>query len=281
MTARKFMCLSKALFACVVLVLLCPLVVPGVIFASRDMAAEPGDSNFDTWILLQNPGEETATANVQFMTEAGKTTEKAVGLGPRSRTTLFANDYVNNASFSTSVQSDEKIIAERSEYFNYKGRLDGGHAKPGIVLPSREWYFAEGYTGPGFEEWLLVQNPNGRQVRLDVQFMKEDGSTTSQSYTIQPLSRLTVEVNSVPGMGETQVSAFLSSNLPVTAERTMYFLYDGRIAGGDVVPGARAPGNDWLFAEGYTGEGFDTYLLLMNPNDIAVTAKVYMKTCST
>ena len=26
-------------------------------------------------------------------------------------------------------------------------------------MGAKRWYFAEGYTGPGFEEWILIYNP--------------------------------------------------------------------------------------------------------------------------
>ena len=269
---------GKHLLACPVLtcLLIVAVTLPCVAGnGSVETGKEPGDTNFDTWILLQNPGDDTATGTVEYIAEDGDTMERPFELRPYSRTTMFANETVESASFSTKVTSDKPIIAERSEYFDYGGSIDGGHAKPGIVRPSREWYFAEGYTGNGFEEWILVQNPNDRETVLDIEFMKEDGTTLDVSYTIKPKSRFTLEVNAVPGIGKACVSAHLKSALPVFAERAMYFLYNGNIKGGSVVPGARASANQWLFAEGYTGEGFDTWLLLMNPNDEPIDVYVY------
>ena len=46
----------------------------------------------------------------------------------------------------------------------------------------------------------------------------------------------------------------------------MYFTYNGAITGGHNVMGVQAPRQSWLFAEGYTGAGFDEYLTLLNPN---------------
>jgi hypothetical protein len=33
---------------------------------------------------------------------------------------------------------------------------------------ARTWYFAEGYTGPGFDEHLTIQNPNGGPATVDI-----------------------------------------------------------------------------------------------------------------
>ncbi|MHB8896638.1 MAG: hypothetical protein ACYC99_15875, partial [Candidatus Geothermincolia bacterium] len=105
-----------------------------------------------------------------------------------------------------------------------------------------------------------------------------DGASILESYDIAPASRFTLDVGSVEGVAGSSASAYLKSNRPVIAERTMYFTYGDRIVGGDVVPGARAPRNDWFFAEGYTGPGFDTWILLFNPNDAPIEAGVYFDT---
>lgn len=140
---KRIACLVLALC---LLFLLCATSV-GSGGAVQPRGGGPGSERFDTWILLQNPGGETANATVEFMTEAGEEIEARRTVAPHSRDTVFANDYVDGAGFSTTVTSDMEIIAERSEYFDYRGRIDGGHAKPGIARTSRQWYFAEGYAG--------------------------------------------------------------------------------------------------------------------------------------
>lgn len=241
-------------------------------------AAEPGSSNFDTWILLQNPGDADTSADVTFMTENGEAISQSFDIGANSRKTIFANDYVDNAGFSTRVVSGDPIIAERSEYFNYRGSTRGGHAKPGINTARNEWYFAEGTTRPGFEEWLLIQNAGDQDAAVEITFMKEDGSTLDVQEVVEKSSRFTIDVNSVPGIGETDVSTYIRSSRPVIAERTMYFLYNGHIEGGAVVQGTDKPLYNWYFAEGCTYYGFDTWILLMNPGDTSVEAEVYFDT---
>lgn len=241
-------------------------------------AAEPGSSNFDTWILLQNPGGAATTADVTFMTEDGRSILRSFDLEAHSRKTVFANDYVENKSFSTEVLGGSPIIAERSEYFKYRGTMKGGHAKPGVNEPKNQWYFAEGTTRSGFEEWLLVQNAGDQDAAVNITFMKADGATQQVSEVVGKGSRFTLDVNAVPGMGETDVSAVVNSNRPVIAERAMYFNYNGYIDGGAVVPGTEEPRFNWYFAEGYTGPGFDTWVLLMNPSDSTAEARVYFDT---
>ncbi len=47
------------------------------------------------------------------------------------------------------------------------------------------------------------------------------------------------------------------------------------IAGCHSSAGAAQPSPDWYFAEGYTAEGYDTYLLLSNPGESGVDARIY------
>ena len=53
-------------------------------------------------------------------------------------------------------------------YFDYMGtgahHWAGGRDTIGATAPSFNWYFAEGYTGEGFEEWICIQNPGGGQA---------------------------------------------------------------------------------------------------------------------
>jgi Family of unknown function (DUF5719) len=41
--------------------------------------------------------------------------------------------------------------------------------------PAATWYLAEGCTGPGFETWVLVQNPGADPVTVDLTLMTESG----------------------------------------------------------------------------------------------------------
>jgi len=54
----------------------------------------------------------------------------------------------------------------------------------------------------------------------------------------------------------------------------MYFIYGGAWSGGHCVIGASAPAFEWLFAEGYTGSGFDEWLCLQNPGSEEATLEI-------
>jgi hypothetical protein len=63
------------------------------------------------------------------------------------------------------------------------------------------------------------------------------------------------------------VSAEVSSDTPIVAQRQEYFRYNSTISGGTDAIGLPGPAkSSYSFSEGYTGSGFTEYLTLQNPN---------------
>ncbi|MBK5093408.1 MAG: SpoIID/LytB domain-containing protein [Actinobacteria bacterium] len=216
---------------------------------------------FDTYVLVQNPGSETASVEATFMREDGANIVKTYELAPHSRYTIPADrvEGLDNAGFSTRVASlnGVGIIAERSMYFDYNG-ISGGHDGRGVTEPSSDWYFAEGYTGGRFDTWLLIMNPDPQPADVRVTFTRPDGSAVEKDYTIKPNSRFTIQVDAVEGLSDAEASMRVKSlnGVKVIAERAMYFEYsDGTEprGGGHDTTGCTAPSPTWYFAEGYTG----------------------------
>jgi hypothetical protein len=69
------------------------------------------------------------------------------------------------------------------------------------------------------------------------------------------------------------VAAVITSDQPIMVERPTYFTGVNGISGAYDVVGASKAASDWLFAEGYTGGGFQEYLTIANL-DPATTASV-------
>ena len=86
----------------------------------------------------------------------------------RSRHTIRVNDDAPDAgAFSTVVETTNgtNVVVERAMYWN---NFEGGHNAVGITAPSLNWRFPEGFTGTGFNTFLLLGNPNaapGRRSR--------------------------------------------------------------------------------------------------------------------
>jgi hypothetical protein len=122
----------------------------------------------------------------------------------------------------------------------------------GCSAPSKTFYLAEGYTGPGFDSYVLLLNPNATAATANVRFMLNGGKFVDAQYAVPARSRFTIPLNKQEGLSSTDVSTMVSSDLPLVAERSVYFDYEGR-QGGSCGPGVPAPAAKWYFAEGYTG----------------------------
>ncbi len=222
---------------------------------------------FSTFILVFNPQKEQSKITVRLLRSDGHTGSFEFVLPSLSRLTIDTSTLrgFENADFSTVVLAEKPVVAERAVYFSdFKG-ISGGHASCAVAKPYCRWYFAEGYTGKGFDTFILISNPNKIRAKVHMLSMLPEGKTISNYFGVEPMSRKTIHLNSVPGLQSTDVSTLLYSDIAVIAERSVYFNYNG-IKDGSNCFGSPAPLKASYLAEGYTGEGFDTFVLLMNPN---------------
>jgi hypothetical protein len=233
-------------------------------FAEGTTRQNGTDGPFDTWLTLQNPNDQQANVGITYMLGSGQNIQKTYTVAAHSRYTVSVNQDVGiNQDVSTKIHSDIPIACERPMYFNYHNKWTGGHDVTGVTAPAKTWDFAEGTTRPGFDEWLCIQNPNDGVANISVNYTTGDGRSIQASYRVAGHSRYTVSVNHDVGPGQ-DVSAEVSSDVPVIAERPMYFDYNGWTGGSDVV-GSTATGPDFYFAEGTTRQGFQEYLTVLTP----------------
>jgi hypothetical protein len=230
--------------------------------------------DFDEYVLVQNPNAAAGTVHVQYMKPDGQTYDFDYPIKPTSRMSLHVDDVPELASseVSTRVTCDQPVVVERAQYFNYFGR-DDGNANAAVSAPATTWYLAEGYTGGEFDEYVLIQNPRDSMTRATVTFMKGDGSNVVEHYNLLPKSRFTIKVDDIPELSGTDVSTKVVADTPVIVERSMYFASYGRTGGSDA-SGVSEPDRYWYLAEGYTGGDYDTFVLIMNPNDEATHVDV-------
>ena len=230
---------------------------------------------FDAWACLENPNAAATQATLYFQTATGAETEYQADLPARSRVTLHLNHVLGpGVDFSFRVHAGAPIVAERPMYFLYQGAWSGGSDVLGAVAPREEWFFAEGCTRTGFDTWLCLQNPGTTDASVNIDYHCGDGTTVSKTGIPVPArTRFTIPVHdSALGIGrqdstagDVSIHLWSTNDVPVVAERPMYFLYRGAWSGGSDVVGAAAPQAEWYFAEGCTRTGFDTWLCLQNP----------------
>jgi hypothetical protein len=230
--------------------------------------------DFETWVLVQNPNPQAVEVTMTFMLPGGSSQIHSFPVDGQARYTVNLNDLVNTSDVSTKVEATAPVICERAMY-RYGRNI--GTDTIGTPSSSREWYLAEGTTAWGFDEYVLVQNPNPQQAAVSMEFMLPGGGVVPYGIILPGQSRYTVHVNDVPGCGGTDLSAYVYADLPVICERAMYW-QGASSPGGHATIGTPLPSNQWYLAEGTTAWGFETWVLVQNPNDTAAAVSfTFMK----
>jgi hypothetical protein len=218
-------------------------------------------AGFDTWVLVQNPSAQQADVTLTFMTPTGAVPGPTVTMASNTRKSFKVNNTCPGEwQVSTKVTATQPVVAERSIYGN-----NGAWATEsiGAAHAATQWYLPEGSTGPGFETWVLVQNPGTTEANVQLTLMEPGGKVAGPKLKIPANSRATVNLaDTAPG--QWSLSTMVTSDQPVVAERAMYG--NNRQWAHDSI-GATAPDTTWCLPEGSTGPGFETWVLVQNPGD--------------
>jgi hypothetical protein len=242
-------------------------------------STQPG---FDEYILLSNMGNDEIAVTITYLTEGGTEKETQHLVPPLSRRTIYVNaEMPAETGIAAIITGEDGLICERSMYYQHNG-INGGDDVIGANAPSIDLFFAEGFTGTPespFEEWLLLLNPQSEASLVTIDYLFPGGESMRKEYLVPGRRRISINVDTEVGEGR-EVSARIRSELPVVAERAMYFVYNGMWPGGHNGMAATGARDDWYLAEGYTGwEGsqFDEWILVANENEQpAVVTVTYM-----
>jgi lysophospholipase L1-like esterase len=204
-----------------------------------------GDANFNfqTYLLLANPGTTAATATITFFRDIGGPVSKTVTVPAGRRQTLFLNELrfdpgnvaaLASASFSIRVSSDQPVLAERAVYWSSSGiTFIEGNNSPGVTAEATKWAFAEGIEGvvqlggPAHDSFFLISNANASPLEIKATFVREDGRGVVVTRTIPAQSRGTILTSGIAALSHKRFAAFIESTnatpLPFVAERATYW----------------------------------------------------------
>ena len=230
-------------------------------------------SGFQEYLAVFNPsGIIASRVEVELNAgEAGKRTS-SFEVQPLSRATFCVSELAEGVDCSMIVRSTSPVVAERSEYFTYKDILTGSHCGSGTSEANVRWFFAEGTTRGFCDGYLSLLNPCDFATWVRVRMIITDGSVVEEQVNLGAGERKTLGLGDyLPG--EIDYSLSISSLLPVTAERTVYF-QSNNVMGGYCSAGTAEPREHWLFPEGCTAPGFSEWLALFNPQRVEQVVRV-------
>lgn len=219
---------------------------------------------FSLFYLLQNPSDQSADVEVNFLRGPGEpvlTRTYAVGGGQRRTIPVDEEEFPagsgvkplagTDVSARIQVTNGVPIIVERAMYMSPDDQPFGaGHAAAGIAAPSTDWFFAEGPTGTFFDEYILLANGGSTPAHVTVTFTPEGGAPISRPYEVAPNSRSTIWVDQIPGLQAISLSARVTSDVPIAAERAMWWPGTGESwREAHVSAGATTTGPTWAVAD--------------------------------
>ncbi|MHB8893946.1 MAG: NHL repeat-containing protein, partial [Candidatus Geothermincolia bacterium] len=226
---------------------------------------------FETWLLIQNPSGTEASCDVTYMIE-GEDPETVTHTVPaHSRESYSMQEDVGYKDASIKVASDIPVIPERAMYRNNRRE---GHDSIGTTTPAIDYYLAEGAVGYSSEyvTYVLVQNPHSSATAVTITYLTGSGAVPGPSFTMDPNSRKTIRVNDqLPP--NTDVSTSVHGSDTIIAERAMNWDGPGWVACHDSI-GMSAPARTFYLPDGQSSEARETWTLVQNPNDTAVSVTI-------
>lgn len=213
----------------------------------------------------------------------------AFGVAPRDKTGA------PTTVFASRVMTGPREVKAWEALFNYVANFPDtdGDGIPNVPNPmtmayvptqyqfpqqrvsSADWNLAEGATAQGMESFVLVQNPGGADVHVNVKFLTGTGEVSPaglQGYAVPAGSRVTFNAGDYVDTVDVSTKVEPIDGF-VVCERAMYG--NGRTwATNSIGATAPSPSAQWFFAEGSTGGDFETFILVENPNSSSVEVEM-------
>ena len=151
---------------------------------------------------------------------------------------------------------------------NFQELTEGSHPR-GFVIT----YLAEGATGTFFDTRIALANPTAIAAHVLARYQKDDGTVVSDSRTMLPFSRLTIDVDNLSSMASAAFSSLIEADVQVVADRTMTWGVGGY--GSHAERGVLTrTATTWFLAEGATHGSFDLFYLIQNPGPVAAEVEI-------
>jgi Family of unknown function (DUF5719) len=191
---------------------------------------------YDERLILYNPFPDEAVVRVSFVTPRGTVTkanlsDRAVASG--ATVTIRLNDFVlKKPLLSTTVDVIRgRVVAWRMLTARATNRPKGLQFSLGATTSHDEWFFPDGAIGRGYDERILLLNPNAQEARVNVSVFTRKGTQQPRklvNITIPPASSRSVAPAAAmktprgrPLAIATEVTS--TNGVDVVAERTVWY----------------------------------------------------------
>ena len=248
----------------------------------------PSSSNTTSYLTILNPNNTSANVTATYYLNGSVVGTQTMTVAANARGTIAPSAITLPAHAAAVVTSSQPIVVERPTYF-VKAPVNGAYDIVGASSLSKDWLFAEGYTGSTTQEYLTIANTDPAKIPATVNITLKSKIGSTKTYTItlgaQSQTIWNVNANNTFAGSSPEVSAEVTSTgANIVVQREMYFTYkhtmtNGRAmnsVGGTDVIGQMGPAahSAYSFAEGYANTGYNDWLTIQNPTSAAETISI-------
>ncbi len=255
---------------------------PPVPLSAKDaFSMPPAGARSSVWYCPGGPESEEVGVK-EVVTATNLTEDDAVvavtlvpgGAATSEEVTIPAGGSVNLVPADMSDAPHSAVIVEPfgSEVVVEQTLIVDGDVEVGpcATHPSERWYFANGTTVRGAEQWLVLVNPFGDDAIVDVSFFTDEGPKAPldlSGFEVPRRSRVAVKVHESVRRQEF-VATYVEARVGrVIAQQSEIYLPDSGRRGVAASLGAVAPSEEWWFADGSRIRDQERSIGIANPGD--------------
>jgi len=177
-------------------------------------------SGFETWLVVQNPGEADANVTITHIGEGDQHPGPTLKVAPMTHSKFnMADTFPDQSHFTTVVTSDLPVVAAQSMTWDGQGGFD---CTMGVTAPSQQWYFAEGRQFSSYSTCVSVQNIGDTSTDVSVTYMTETGPVDGPDLVLNPFGNDSISlpetVNNTPGY-----SVVVTADRPILGQQGTYW----------------------------------------------------------
>ncbi len=237
---------------------------PGMTAPARRFHFAEGTTHpgFQEWVLVFNPGREPVKVRAEFYS-GEEVRAREYEVPPLRRVSIDVNgELPDRDEVACVLEATGEVVAERTVLFNRGAGFSGGFTAAGSSTPSCLHFFPDGVALEGFEEYLVLFNPNPVEVGVELE-LAGSGSSRSEALRVPARRRVTLGLKGMAPEGE--YSLVVRSEGPLVAEKSRYFIFQDLVTGGSVSTGEASPRQEWSFPGVTVREGYASFLVIYNP----------------
>ena len=229
-------------------------------------------------VTISNVGSRPARVAIDVMANGHDAVTRLVTVAARSSQTLSVANLSRLPAAAVVVQPlSGNVVVEQG--FSVKGDVA---MAPCATRASTTWYFAAGSSRNNAQQWLSLFNPFAVDSVVDIEAYSETGlrlPDALQGLLVAHGSRVAVRIDrAVAEQRIVAIAVRARNDARVVATQALVSPRSGGLANASLSLGALAPSQRWMFADNRSREGELQQLVLANPGDADVTARVTVVT---